>query len=82
MQDAVMTRRLLGLDDRRQRRAVQRDRYQEVPGQFRDGGVSAMTDLLTRAEYAAIAGDLSFPSAPFIDGKFRKGRGATMPTMK
>ncbi len=40
-----------------------------------------MTDLLTRAEYAAIAGEISFPSAPFIDGKFRKGRGAMMPTL-
>jgi len=40
-----------------------------------------MTDLLTRAEYAAIAADLSFPAAPFIDGKFRKGRGAMMPTL-
>ena len=40
-----------------------------------------MTNLLTRAEYAAIAADLSFPSAPFIDGRFRKGRGAMMATL-
>ncbi len=40
-----------------------------------------MTDLLTRAEYAAIAADLDFPAAPFIDGKFRKGAGAMMPTL-
>lgn len=40
-----------------------------------------MTDLLTRAEYAAIAADLDFPSAPFIDGKFRKGAGPLMPTL-
>ncbi|WP_299503218.1 aldehyde dehydrogenase [uncultured Roseobacter sp.] len=40
-----------------------------------------MTDLLTHAEYAAIAGDLDFPSAPFIDGKFRKGAGLMMATL-
>ncbi|WP_299405256.1 aldehyde dehydrogenase [uncultured Roseobacter sp.] len=40
-----------------------------------------MTDLLTYAEYAAIAGDLDFPSAPFIDGKFRKGAGPMMATL-
>ncbi|WP_298970975.1 aldehyde dehydrogenase [uncultured Roseobacter sp.] len=40
-----------------------------------------MTDLLTHAEYAAIAGDLDFPSAPFIDGKFRKGAGPMMATL-
>lgn len=40
-----------------------------------------MTDLLTHAEYAAIAGDLDFPAAPFIDGKFRKGAGPLMPTL-
>ncbi|WP_323768221.1 aldehyde dehydrogenase [Antarctobacter sp.] len=39
-----------------------------------------MTDLLTRADYAAIAADLTFPATPFIDGKFRRGRGATMVT--
>ncbi len=40
-----------------------------------------MTELLTRAEYAAIAADLDLPAAPFIDGKFRKGSGAAMPTL-
>lgn len=30
-----------------------------------------MSDLLTRAEYAAIARDMSFPSNAFIDGSFR-----------
>lgn len=40
-----------------------------------------MTDLLTQAEYAAIAADLDFPAAPFIDGKFRKGAGPLMPTL-
>ena len=40
-----------------------------------------MTDLLTRAEYAAIAQDLDLPAAPFIDGKFRRGGGAMMPTV-
>lgn len=37
-----------------------------------------MTDLLTKAEYAAIAADLDLPKAPFIDGKFRKGSGPMM----
>ncbi len=40
-----------------------------------------MTDLLTRAEYAAIAADLDFPRTPFIDGKFRAGSGPTMDTL-
>ncbi len=40
-----------------------------------------MTDLLTRDEYAAIAASLDFPSAPFIDGKFRPGDGADMATL-
>ncbi len=39
-----------------------------------------MTDLLTRAEYAAIAAEIDLPSTPFIDGKFRKGSGPMMPT--
>jgi gamma-glutamyl-gamma-aminobutyraldehyde dehydrogenase len=38
-------------------------------------------DLLTRDEYAAIAGSLDFPRAAFIDGKFRKGRGAKLKTL-
>lgn len=40
-----------------------------------------MTDLLTKAEYAAIAADLDLPKAPFIDGKFRKGSGPMMATV-
>ena len=40
-----------------------------------------MTDLLTRAEYAAIAAEIDFPRAPFIDGKYRKGKGGMMATV-
>ena len=40
-----------------------------------------MTDLLTQAEYQAIAADLILPAAPFIDGKFRKGGGPMMDTL-
>ena len=40
-----------------------------------------MVDLLTRAEYRAIAGDLDFPRAAFIDGKFRAGKGAKLTTV-
>ncbi|MEM6636763.1 MAG: aldehyde dehydrogenase [Pseudomonadota bacterium] len=40
-----------------------------------------MSDLLTRAEYAAIATDIDLPAAPFIDGKFRAGRGAALPVL-
>lgn len=40
-----------------------------------------MSDLLTREEYASIAADLTFPAAPFIDGKFRAGRGEKFPTV-
>lgn len=40
-----------------------------------------MTDLLTRAEYAAIAAGLDLPRTPFIDGKFRKGAGPMMETV-
>ena len=39
-----------------------------------------MSDLLTHAEYKAIAADLDPPRAAFIDGKFRKGRGAKLKT--
>ena len=39
-----------------------------------------MTHLLTRDEYAAIADALDFPSAPYIDGKFRPGDGVDLPT--
>ena len=37
--------------------------------------------LLTREEYAAIAADLTYPAAPFIDGKFRAGKGRKFPTV-
>ena len=40
-----------------------------------------MTDLLTRADYAALAADLSLPTTPFIDGKFRRGNGPMMTTL-
>ena len=40
-----------------------------------------MTDLLTRDEYAAIAADLTYPTAPFIDGKFRAGHGSKFDTI-
>ncbi|MEM6479457.1 MAG: aldehyde dehydrogenase family protein, partial [Pseudomonadota bacterium] len=34
-----------------------------------------MNDLLTKAEYRAIAGDLTLPRSAFIDGKFHPGEG-------
>ncbi|MEM6275577.1 MAG: aldehyde dehydrogenase family protein [Pseudomonadota bacterium] len=40
-----------------------------------------MSDLLTRAEYAAIAADLTLPRSAFIDGKFHPGSGPTFPTV-
>ena len=39
-----------------------------------------MTDLLTRAEDAAIAAEIDLPSAPFMDGKFRAGKGPALVT--
>jgi gamma-glutamyl-gamma-aminobutyraldehyde dehydrogenase len=39
-----------------------------------------MTELLTHAEYRAIAETLDPPRAAFIDGKFRKGSGPVLPT--
>ena len=39
-----------------------------------------MTDLLTHAEYRAIAGELDLPRTAFIDGKYRAGSGATFAT--
>ena len=39
-----------------------------------------MTDLLTKAEYAAIAGTLDLPRSPFVDGKYRRGSGPMMAT--
>ncbi len=38
-------------------------------------------DLLTRDEYAAIAVQLDFPKTAFIDAKFKKGSGDTLPTV-
>lgn len=40
-----------------------------------------MTDLLTRAEYGAIAAEIDLPRTPFIDGKFQKGSGPVMETI-
>jgi gamma-glutamyl-gamma-aminobutyraldehyde dehydrogenase len=40
-----------------------------------------MTDLLTRADYVALAATLDLPRAPFIDGKFRAGSGGTLTTL-
>lgn len=40
-----------------------------------------MSNLLTREEYAAIAADIDFPKAAFIDGKFRAGNGGMMATI-
>ncbi|MFK7871041.1 MAG: aldehyde dehydrogenase [Roseobacter sp.] len=39
-----------------------------------------MSDLLTRAEYAAIAESLDPPRAAFMDGKFQKGAGGVLKT--
>ena len=39
-----------------------------------------MSDLLTREEYAALAGSIDFPRSAFIDGKFVPGRGASLAT--
>lgn len=39
-----------------------------------------MSDLLTHAEYQAIANDLNLPRTAFIDGKFRAGHGASFET--
>ncbi|MDD9979262.1 MAG: aldehyde dehydrogenase [Boseongicola sp.] len=40
-----------------------------------------MTELLTHAEYQAIAAEIDLPAAPYIDGKFRKGAGKPMKTV-
>ncbi len=40
-----------------------------------------MSDLLTRDEYAALAGSIQFPRTAFIDGGFRTGKGAKLPTV-
>ena len=39
-----------------------------------------MTDLLTREEYAAIAAQIDYPKAAFIDGKYQPGRGDKLDT--
>jgi len=41
-----------------------------------------VTDLLTKDECAALAGAIDFSPAPFIDGRFRKGSGGRMTTVK
>ena len=38
-----------------------------------------MTDVLSQEDYTAIAASLTPPSAAFINGSFRKGRGDAMP---
>lgn len=40
-----------------------------------------MTDLLTQAEYKAIAAALTLPRSPFMDGKYQPGRGPLMATL-
>ena len=40
-----------------------------------------MSDLLTLGEYQAIAAELDPPRAAFIDGKYRAGSGAVLPTI-
>lgn len=40
-----------------------------------------MSDLLTREEYAAIAAEIDYPRAAFIDGKYRKGSGGKLTTV-
>ncbi|MGH1578805.1 aldehyde dehydrogenase [Planktotalea sp.] len=39
-----------------------------------------MSDLLTRAEYTALAQNLELPRCPFIDGKYQRGNGPMMAT--
>ena len=40
-----------------------------------------MTNLLTHAEYSAIAEALDPPRSPFIDGKYQRGNGPMMATV-
>jgi len=40
-----------------------------------------MSDLLTREEYASLAAEMIYPAAPFIDGKYRSGRGKKFATI-
>ena len=40
-----------------------------------------MSDLLTKAEYKAIAKEIDLPRTPYIDGKFKAGRGKKLKTI-
>jgi len=40
-----------------------------------------MSDLLTHAEYQALAADLDLPRSPFIDGKYQRGNGEPLSTV-
>ncbi|MEM6665362.1 MAG: aldehyde dehydrogenase [Pseudomonadota bacterium] len=40
-----------------------------------------MSELLSRADYAALAAGLVLPRSPFVDGKFMPGSGPAMPTV-
>lgn len=40
-----------------------------------------MSELLSQAEYRAIAADMDPPRTPFMDGKFQRGGGADMPSV-
>jgi len=40
-----------------------------------------MSELLTQAEYSALAASINLPAAPFIDGRFGRGHGAVFPTI-
>ena len=39
-----------------------------------------MSDLLTRAEYQAIADNINFPQGAFIDGRAQPGKGSVLPS--
>ena len=40
-----------------------------------------MSNLLTRQEYLAIAEAIDFPRSAFIDGRYKPGSGALLPTI-
>ena len=40
-----------------------------------------MNDILTHAEYTAIAANLTLPRTPWIDGKFQRGKGEKFTTV-
>ena len=40
-----------------------------------------MSELLTQAEYSALAGSINLPAAAFIDGRFSPGKGTVFPTI-